>query len=206
MKGITSAAVAAIALLALAGCAGLVEDSASDPSPLTRPSEPGAAMPTPEPAVDDDSTEPSPPPAVDPPSKFGEARTYKDGLEVTVAKPTKIKLPDYYESYADADIEGNSKTVLLVKLTLKIKNGTGANFDPSLASLSAVVGTEGEPIDAMCFTDVVNCGTSQTSLRPGRTATLTWAYAIPKAKANLVAIEVTPAFEYDAAEFEGAIK
>jgi hypothetical protein len=167
----------------------------------------GTPRPLPSPEAIADTTTPEPEPSTPEPGvkAFGQPFTYEDGLKVTVSKPVKVKRPSYYSTWEEMDI-ADPDAVYLLKFTVVVENTGPTTVDPSMATLIVVSGEAGNEADSHCWSEVVTCGTNQSSLRTGRKVTMSWWFVVPRAEAGLLTAEFSPSFEHEDAVFEGAFK
>ena len=173
------AALVAAAALALTGCGG---STATPGAAKTTP----AATSSPSGSLDVETEAPSGEedlPGTDKPGAFGETFTFEDGLEVTVGKPAKFKPSEYAATGKGTHL----------KFTVVIKNGTKANYDPSLFFTTLSSG-ESEA-ESIYDTDKGIEGGPSTTIRPGKSAKFVIGYSVKNPKD--LTMEVNPGgFDY----------
>jgi hypothetical protein len=178
-------AVAAIVLLALAGCGKTAAPTTAAPAApaVTTTADTPAPVYTP-PDVATES------PSTDAVAHFGTAGyTWEDGLEVVVSAPIAFTP----SSWAAGTGKG---TALKFKITLT--NKTGKTFDAAMFMASAQSGTE-EANEIFDGDNGLN-GSPSTKLLDGRTATFYVGFTV--ADKSDVVLQVQPGFSYDAAMFQ----
>ncbi|WP_053706183.1 hypothetical protein [Streptomyces sp. WM6373] len=115
---------------------------------------------------------------------WGETRTYGDGLEVTVARPTA-----FTPSATSAGHRSGNRAVAW-KITLR--NPAGEAFETALVAVYAKYGKAGEQAERV-FDSAKAIGSGfEGSVSPGRSATATYVFDIPKAGTDLLDLEVVP--------------
>lgn len=139
------------------------------------------------------ATEEAPVPSVttaDPnvPIAFGETRTYKDGLSVTVNPGRRYTLSEY-------TAPNQFKTHL--RFTVTVINHTGKPYDATMFTSSAMSGTAAA-VEEINGTTLM--GGPTTPVLPGRTAK--WDIAFGVANPKDVVLEATPGFEYQPTLFQ----
>lgn len=179
-------AAAAVLLLPLAAC-----DSVSG--------EPGQETPRPTPtqsgSVDAKASDTKEDNSQD--VKFGQPYVYDDGVEITVSGPEVLDRPhkgetwEEYASYMDVPDDADP-----VKITMTIRNNGDKTMDPSLATMTVLA--DDTELDAECFGEGVDCGTTLNQLRPGKTVTMAWSYWLPKGTKEIT-VEASPSFSHDPA-------
>lgn len=141
----------------------------------------GASAPTTAPAGGDE------------PIKFGAGKwTYTDGISVQVNSVKKWKVPSINAGHTP----GNSA----VKVQVTLHNGTGENFDCTLADVEVSMGAEGVQADQVFADGVDEC---QGSIAPGRKKTFTVGFSAPTKDLSVIQVEVTPSWDHEAGIFEG---
>ncbi|MFE4637574.1 hypothetical protein ACFRJ1_29935 [Streptomyces sp. NPDC056773] len=134
-----------------------------------------------------------------PPSRtWGQTQTYSDGLGVTVAQPT----PFTPSGTAAGHREGHQAVAW--KITLR--NGTPEPFKAALVSVYAKYGTAGEQAEAV-FDSANGVGSSfEGSISPGRSATVTYVFDIPRNGTGTLDLEVVPnVFDYEGTHWSGPL-
>jgi hypothetical protein len=163
--------------LFVSGCAQTSEANAPDPkASVAQPAAPSAA---PEPAPNTNI------------KKFGEVKTYDDGVSISVSKPANFKPNEY----AIGAVPGQKYVVYTVVLT----NGTKEVFQPMTFGTVSSGGAEaksiidiGNPIG-----DIGQVPT--TAILPGKT--VKWLEAYSLADPKTVTYQIAPAFKYEKAIF-----
>ncbi|KJK12683.1 hypothetical protein UB45_07540 [Terrabacter sp. 28] len=202
MKNVTTtAAVAALSILALASCGKQIEGAGT----TAKAAQPAAAassgatsdagnFPTPEPAdlqtsdaepvAEETPEEPAAPESI----RFGQTWEWEDGVTVTVSKPEKFK-PSYTAMGGDG-----FKTH--VRFTITLKNGSKEKLElfgtPTIVSGD----TEGE---AVFDTAKGLNGPPDSKVQPGRTVKFKVGYGVTNTT-DLV-LEYAPTFSHDDATF-----
>ncbi|MFE6459783.1 DUF4352 domain-containing protein [Streptomyces cinereoruber] len=121
----------------------------------------------------------------------GDTSVYDDDLKVTVSDPKAYKPSEF----AAGHTEGNKA----YQVTVVVENGGKKKFDAALVTLSGRAGTNGVTAEQI-FDEKVGAGFQGTVL-PGKKATLTVAFDVPKDAKNLT-VEVNPGFDYNASQWE----
>ncbi|MFJ6785386.1 hypothetical protein [Streptomyces yangpuensis] len=129
---------------------------------------------------------------------WGETRTYGDGLAVTVARPTA-----FTPSGTSAGHRPGNRAVAW-KVTLK--NSTTEAFPTALVAVYAKYGKAGEQAERV-FDSAKGIGAGfEGSISPGRSATATYVFDIPKAGVDQLDLEVVPdVIAYDGAHWTGPL-
>ena len=123
-------------------------------------------------------------------AKFGgDGFTWSDGLSVKVSKPAAFTPSD--------TAAGSDQFKNFVVMTVTLKNGSKAKYDPSLFYMTVSSGDQ----EADQVFDSANgiSGSPSTSVLPGRSVTFKQAFGVKDPK-DIIA-EVSPGFDYDAAIF-----
>ncbi|MFJ4870673.1 DUF4352 domain-containing protein [Streptomyces sp. NPDC088757] len=121
----------------------------------------------------------------------GDTSVYDDDLKVTVSDPKAYKPSEF----AAGHTEGNKA----YQVTVVIENGGKKKFDATLVTLAGRAGTNGVAAEQV-FDEKVGAGFQGTVL-PGKKATVTVAFDVPKDAKNLT-VEVNPGFDYNASQWE----
>ncbi|MGW6786179.1 hypothetical protein [Streptomyces sp. NPDC054987] len=115
---------------------------------------------------------------------WGETKTYGDGLAVTVARPTA-----FTPSATSAGHRAGNQAVAW-KVTLK--NATGEAFETVLVAVYAKYGKAGEQAERVFDAAKGIEGGFEGSVSPGRSATVTYVFDIPRAGTEMLDLEVVP--------------
>lgn len=181
-----------LAVLALVAC--------SDSGPETQPTVTSTitVMPTPDPTISDPSipsasnsstSSLTPRPDGPPVLGFGEAFDYSDGVTVNVT--------NLGTTYVDSGAESTGGQV--VELELAITNNSESAIDPTGADGTMTYGAQGVTAEKVFnYENGWSGGYFTGTLLPGRTATVTTAYAVPNVGLGDLVFEFTP----DWGEFE----
>jgi hypothetical protein len=121
--------------------------------------------------------------------------TYEDGLTVQVLTAKRYTIPEINSGVQPGDVG--------VLVTVRISNGAPGVVDLTECIVTLKAGTDGLEAERV-FDDVAGDGFG-SRVAPGRKATATLGFAVPKANLPLVNIEVSPAFDYEASIFEGKV-
>ncbi|MFE0736138.1 DUF4352 domain-containing protein [Streptomyces sp. NPDC058855] len=121
----------------------------------------------------------------------GDTSVYDDDLKVTVSDPK----PYTPGEFAVGHTEGNKA----YQFTVVIENGGKEKFDAVAVTLDARAGKDGVTAEQI-YDGKVGEGFSGTIL-PGKKATVTYAFDAPATAKNLT-VEVSPGFDYNAAQWE----
>ncbi|MEW2584679.1 hypothetical protein [Streptomyces virginiae] len=129
---------------------------------------------------------------------WGETRTYDDGLQVTVARPTAFTPSD--------TSAGHRPGHQAVAWKITLKNPTGEPFETALVAVYAKYGQAGEQAERV-FDSAKAIGSGfEGSVGPGRSATATYVFDIPKAGTDLIDLEVVPhVITHDGAHWTGPL-
>jgi Domain of unknown function (DUF4352) len=91
-----------------------------------------------------------------------------------------------------------------VKVTVKITNNSGKQFDLSLVEVKVKSGDNGTQADSI-FDSANNLGLGfEGSVAPGHSATATYGFSVPPGDLGKIDVDVTPGFDYNAGIFEGS--
>lgn len=168
------ATIAAIALLALTGCAGLVE-----PTPTATVTE--TAQPEPE-----ETTESTPTESAEPEEKtrptFGDTYTYPSGLSVKVGKPEEFTPSEYALKGEGAHL----------KFDITLTNDTGEEYDPVLFYASA---SSGDEESEQIFDGEELGGMPSTTVLDGKKVKFSIGFSV--ADPEDITMEVSPSFSFD---------
>ena len=209
------AAVVAAAALLLAGCASQLDGTAARGAELTgTTTERSTSSPSTTRSSTESSTSPSSansstatsgaedssvPPSTDAPvqtdiEKFGQAYTWTDGLEVTVAAGTPFTPSEYAVSVP---------APAYLSYTITITNRTGKPYDPTLFNVTAQ--SAAKESESIYDSDNDLSGSPTTSILDGRDATFAAGFGV--ADPADVVLEISPGFDYDSALFatDGAL-
>lgn len=158
------------------------------------PGEPGEPSQTPRPTPTTPRPTPTPPPEDVP---LGQPYRYADGVEIVVTGPEVLDRPydsTTWEEYAEfEDIPEDADPV---KFTMTITNKGEDTLNPTTATMTVLA--DDRELDAQCFGEGVECGTSLSKLRPGKSVRIAWSYWLPK-DAQEITVEVSPSFDHDPA-------
>jgi hypothetical protein len=124
-----------------------------------------------------------------------EGITYEDGLTVQVLSAKRYTIPEINSGVQPGDVG--------VLVTVRITNGAPGVVDLTDCIVTLKAGPDGLEAEQV-FDDVAGDG-FDSRVAPGRKATATLGFAVPKANLPLVNIEVAPAFDYEASIFEGKV-
>ncbi|MFZ3491825.1 hypothetical protein ACODT5_01040 [Streptomyces sp. 5.8] len=122
---------------------------------------------------------------------WGQPYTYANGLAVTVVPPTPFSPSDTSAGHQ----AGNQA----VAWKITVKNGTPELFPTSPVSVYAKYGTAGEQAERVYDSAKGADSDFEGSIAPGRSATVTYVFDVPRAGLALLDLEVVP----DAAVYEG---
>ena len=152
----------------------------------------GAAKDTPAPAAPDTPAPADTPTPDAAPAKVGvEGFTFQNGLKVAVLSITQAAIDQYAAGGKPGDV--------LLKVAVRITNGTGTAFDTSLVQVKATAGADGTQLHTV-FQDGIASFTG--SVPSGRSRTAIIGFAVTPALAKAVTIEVQPGFDYASAFFD----
>jgi hypothetical protein len=208
------AVVALVALAVLSGCSE-PKSSLSPTGAASAQEEPQEATGEPSspedgaPVAEEPAEEPSPTPTQEV-GAWGDTATYNEddgtGLQVTLAAPEEIKEYDETTSWEDMaewddDLKANLKSSTPVRLLVTMKNNGTTTIDPSMASITVVLGDE--ELENDCPGEI-SCGTDLTKLRPGKSVNMDWAVWLPKSRAGEeITVEFNPNWDYDSTVWVG---
>jgi hypothetical protein len=169
----------AVAAFTLAGCgtSGEVSDKAA--AGVNRPADTTSA----EQAASESPATPANP-------KFGEIYKYDDGLTVTISAPQPY-------TPSDSAFIGSSAPAAFVAFDVTVVNGTQANFDPSMFSVS-LQSTNVEQEEIFDSANSVG-GSPSTAILPGRESVFKVAFGATDP--NDLVMQVSPSFEHDSVIF-----
>lgn len=129
---------------------------------------------------------------------WGQAYTYSNGLAVTVAPPALF-------SPSDASA-GHRAEHQAVSWKVTVKNGTPESFKTARVSVYAKYGTAGEQAERVFDSAKGAASDFQGSISPGRSATVTYVFDVPKAGLSFLDLEVIPdAFAYEGTHWSGPL-
>lgn len=210
---LSMAVLATVALVALAVLSGCSEptSSLSPTGAASAQEEPQEATGEPDPVAaeeEEPAEEPSPTPTQEV-GAWGDTATYDaeagEKLQVTLAAPTKVTAPAEGSSWSDfaefddsIDLENN----IPVRFDVTMKNAGTTTIDPSMASITVLLGDD--ELENSCMGVGVECGTSLTKLRPGKSVKMAWSAWIPKARSGEeITVEFNPNWDYDSTVWVG---
>lgn len=129
---------------------------------------------------------------------WGQSYAYANGLVVTVTPPAA-----FIPSDASAGHRAGNQAVAW-KITMK--NGTPDSFRAGLVSVYAKYGAAGEQAERV-FDSAKGAGSDfEGSISPGRSATVTYVFDVPKVGLGLLDLEVIPdAFDYEGTHWSGPL-
>lgn len=181
-------ALAAVAVLALAGCGGISGTQSTVKTGTNRPAETSTTTPVIVPETTDAPTADYEP-TIDSnePITFGGTKTYTDGLSITVSAPVRFK------PSSESAIMEPAKAY--VKFTVTLVNGTGKMFDPSMVSATV----QSANIEGSNVFDSNVGGSPSTKLLKGREVKYVVAFGVDDPKD--IVMEITPGFDYESAMF-----
>lgn len=185
----TTAGIAAAALY-LTGCSGSGNEAVpTGTQTVTATASPEPTIVEPQPPTTTTATSSlTPRPEGPPVLSFGEAFEYSDGVSVNVT--------NLGTQYVTTGAESSGGQV--VELQLAITNNTGAAWDPTGASGTLTYGAEGISAEQVYNSENGWSGGYFTgTLLPGRTATVSTAYAVPNAGVDDLVFEFNPEFGFD---------
>ncbi|MDQ1678057.1 MAG: hypothetical protein QOC93_3201 [Actinomycetota bacterium] len=122
-----------------------------------------------------------------------EGITYEDDLKVQVLSAKRYTIPVINAGAQPGDVG--------VLVTVRITNGGLELVELNECIVTLKAGADGLEAERV-FDDVAGDGFN-SRVAPGRKATATFGFAVPKGNLPLVNIEVAPAFDYEASIFEG---
>ncbi|MGI5482367.1 DUF4190 domain-containing protein [Streptomyces lavendofoliae] len=126
------------------------------------------------------------------PLAAGDTSVYDDDLQVTVSAATSVKAGEF----AIGHTEGNK----VYEVTITVENAGKEKFSTDGLTVGARAGENG--VTAEEIFDGETYGTGFTgSVLPGKKATVKYAFDAP-ADAGSLTVEVTPGFDYDAAQWD----
>lgn len=196
------AVVAAVAVLAVAGCgAGSNGATKQSAGPSTAPTSSSTAGDAPLDSTTPPAVEETTPPPDEPSiAKVGATQwfTYEDGLKVQVTKLSKFKIGQY----AAGGTPGGTGVIV----TVTIRNGTKATFDTSDVQITVTSGPNGDAADTVYDSDKGLAGGFEGSIPAGRVKTARAGFAVPAGHLGQVQIEIQPSYEHNSSFFEGAAK
>lgn len=201
--------VALVAVAVLSACSTPTSSLSPTGSSATQ-EEPQEATEEPAPVAEEEpAEEPSPEPTPEV-GAWGDTATYKedDGtvLQATVAAPVRLKSYDDTTSWEDMakyddELKANLQDSIPVRFPVTLKNSGSTVIDPSMATITVVLGDE--ELDTDCPGDVT-CGSDLTKLRPGKSVNMDWAVWIPKSMSGEeITIEFNPSWDYDSTVWVG---
>lgn len=127
-------------------------------------------------------------------AKVGQAFTYEDGVKVTVVSAKTIKRSQY--------ASGGKPGQPVIKVTVRIENGSQEKFDPALAQVNLRYGEEGDEADGVFQEGIESDFSGQ--IAPGRKATTTFGFAVTKGTKTFD-VSVAPDWDHDEALFAGTL-
>jgi hypothetical protein len=167
------------------------EQAASGPAPIATSAERAAVTTSAAPAPETAAATTSPAGGAEV-IKIGttEFAEYADGLRVRV---TSVRRTTF------SDLSGTPGAGVIT--TIKITNGSRARVDLALVDVGLRYGADGIEAEFV-FDD--NVHEFSGGLAPGRTATATYGFSVPRNQPDIT-VEVAPGFDYDSSTFEGRV-
>ncbi|MER5488761.1 hypothetical protein ABT024_36880 [Streptomyces sp. NPDC002812] len=129
---------------------------------------------------------------------WGQTYAYANGLAVTVTPPA---------AFAPSDTSaGHRAGNQAVAWKITVKNGTPDSFRTGLVSVYAKYGAAGEQAERVVDSAKGAGSDFEGSISPGRSATVTYVFDVPKAGVGLLDLEVVPdAFAYEGTHWSGPL-
>ena len=98
---------------------------------------------------------------------------------------------------------GGRATWPVVVVRVRLTNGSGERFDADLVSVSLRYGSDGETAESVYQEGVEELS---GSVAPGRTATGSYAFSVPRGEAGAITVEVAPDWDSEPGIFEGSAR
>lgn len=129
---------------------------------------------------------------------WGQAYTYANGLAVTVTPPAPFSPSD--------TSAGHRAENQAVAWKITVKNGTPESFTTASVSVYAKYGTAGEQAERVVDSAKGAGSDFEGSISPGRSATVTYVFDVPRAGLSFLDLEMTPdAFAYEGTHWSGSL-
>ncbi|WP_030678444.1 hypothetical protein [Streptomyces sp. NRRL B-1347] len=148
-------------------------------------------------AEDEEPAEDEPEPEDDEPQVFGLNDT------VTYSNDVAVSLSTFSRGTSSSTAAPESTPYL--KFDVQVENGGTSTVDTTAFSVNCAYGEDGKEGELVIDSERGLNGGPLTRLLAGRSLTVTWACAVPKAE-RTVQIEVSPDFETETAIFTGDVK
>lgn len=130
-------------------------------------------------------------------SAFGSSHGFEwdSGLSVSVVSARVAARSPY--------AAGGRSTWPVVVVRVRLTNGSGERFDADLVSVSLRYGSDGETAESVYQEGVEELS---GSVAPGRTATGSYAFSVPRGEAGAITVEVAPDWDSEPGIFEGSAR
>jgi hypothetical protein len=127
---------------------------------------------------------------------FGDTQVYDDGTEVTVSVGKRRQISELAAG-------GDRARDHLLPVVVRIKAGRSAiELPPDVALLH---GAGGQVADDVFDEGIDAMQNAPSVLRPHKTVSGTFGFAVPKGRATAIIVAVTPGFDYTESTFEGRV-